>query len=382
MRWTAQTTFFEQPKISTPAITHPFEPDAAPPLTFSVWVGGIIRRWALIAKVMTGVILLGAIAAVLLPPVYQARASFFANSSSSFQLGGGGLGAMRGLASQFGVGSIGDPSESPEFYARLIESDELKRRLALSRFADERTGAPADTATLIEIMEIAATTPERQLELAGQQLGGMVRAKFFETTNLVEVLVQARWPILAAAVANRTVELVDEFNREQRASRARSKRQFLEARVATAQADLQRAEEGQRSFYEQNRQWRNSPGLVFEESRISRNVDIAADLYMTLQREFETARLEEFNDAALITVVDTSVVPQTAAWPRYGLLFVTLVLVGGIIGVIVAGCATVLADWRRRNPVGASFLRESLDSAPLSLRRRKSRVSEGAAPIR
>jgi uncharacterized protein involved in exopolysaccharide biosynthesis len=366
------------------APSSPVESDAAPPLTFSVWVGGIIRRWSLILKVMAAILLLGAIAAFVLPPVYLARASFFANSSSPSQLGGsvGGLGGMRGLATQLGVGSLGDPSESPEFYARLIESDELKRRLALSRFADEGTPARGDSATLLDILGIEAGAPARRLELAVKQLGGVVRTKFFETTNLVEVTVQMQWPGLTAAVANRTVELVGEFNSEQRVSRARSKRQFLEQRVATAYADLQSAEDDQRRFYEQNRQWRNSPGLVFEESRITRNVDVAADLYMTLRREFENARLEEFNDAALITVVDNAVVPQRPAWPRYGLLLAILLVIGGIIGVIVAGSATVLADWRRRNPVGASFLRESLDSAPLPLRRRRSRLSEGAAPIR
>ncbi|HUR91707.1 MAG TPA: GNVR domain-containing protein [Gemmatimonadaceae bacterium] len=367
-------------------VTPPHNLDAAPPLTFSVWIGGIIRRWALVLKVMALVLLLGGLAALIMPPVYVARSSFFANSSSSSSsLGGGGggsLGGMRGLASQFGVGSLGDPSESPEFYSQLIESDELKRRLAVSRFPDERTATTSDSARLIDILDISAETPARELELGVKMLGGIVRTKFFETTNLVEVTVQARWPALASAVANRTVALVGEFNREQRASRARGKRQFLEQRVATAYEDLRRAEEGQRSFYEQNRQWRNSPGLVFEESRIKRNVDSAADLYMALRREFENARLDEFNDAALITVVDTSTVPQKPAWPKYGLLFATLVIVGGMIGLVVAGSSTILADWRARNPVGASFLRDSLDSAPLPRRRRKNRLSEGAAPIR
>jgi uncharacterized protein involved in exopolysaccharide biosynthesis len=116
---------------------------------------------------------------------------------------------------------------------------------------------------------------------------------------------------------------------------------------------------------------------VFEEGLLRRNVDVATDLFLTQQRQFETARLDEFNDAAEITVVDPAVPPWKAQWPRYWILLASSLFVGALLGIMVAGSAAILADWRGRNPATASALRDSVASLPFPLgeRRRHPRVS-------
>jgi uncharacterized protein involved in exopolysaccharide biosynthesis len=350
------------------------------PLTFGVWLAGIIDRWRLVLWVMAGTVVAAALAAVLLPPVYQAHASFVTagstNSKMASALSGGGAG-LQGIASQLGVSSGGDPSESPNFYVRLIESQELKRRLLRSRFQDPRGKSPADSATLLEILRPRGSNPQQRMELGIKKLGQSITTDFDLKTNLVLLTVNARWSQLAAAIANRTIELVDGFNHEQRVSRARSKRVFVQSRLDSAKAELRNAEQQQRVFYDQNRSWRTSPQLVFDEGRLRRNVDVASDLFLTLQRQFETARLDEFNDAAEITVVDPAVPPWKAQWPRYWILLASSLFVGALLGIMVAGSAAILADWRGRNPATASALRDSVAALPFPLgeRRRHPRVS-------
>ncbi len=348
-----------------------------PPLTFSVWIAGIIARWKLVLQVMAGTLLVAAIAAIVLPPVYEAHASFVTASSSGGKMASAlssGVG-IQGLASQLGVGSVGEPSESPNFYVKLIESEELRRRLLNSRFRDPRAKSPRDSATLLEILRIKNKDPQRRVEIGLKQLRKSIATSFDLKTNLVELKVTSRFPDLAAAIANRTIELVDGFNHEQRVSRARSKRVFVQNRLDSAKAQLQQAEERQRFFYEQNRLWRNSPQLVFDEGRLRRNAEVATDLFLTLQRQFEAARLDEFNDAAVITVVDPGVPPHKAQWPRYWLLLASALAAGGILGVLVAGSSTVLADWRRRNPDRAGALSDSVAALPfVGERRRRPRL--------
>ncbi|HJQ09415.1 MAG TPA: GNVR domain-containing protein [Gemmatimonadaceae bacterium] len=348
------------------------------PLTFGVWLAGIISRWRLVLWVMAGTLVVAALAAVLLPPVYQAHASFVTVGSSSSKvanaLSGSGAG-LQGLASQLGVPSGTDPSESPNFYAKLIESDELKRRLLRSKFLDPRGKSPTDSATLLEILRPKAENPQRRMELAIKRIGKAITTNYDLKTNLVQLTVDARWSELAAAIANRTIGLVDAFNHEQRVSRYRSKRLFLQNRLDSAKIELQNAEQQQRIFYDQNRQWRSSPQLVFEEGRLRRNVDVASDLFLTLQRQFETARLDEFNDAAEITVVDPAVPPWKAQWPRYWVLLASALFVGGLLGVLFAGSATILADWRGRNPATATALSDSIAALPIPRGRRRSRAS-------
>lgn len=341
------------------------------PLTFGVWVAGIIRRWPLVFKVMGLVLIAASIGAVLIPPAYRAHASFVANTSSASKMAGGlaGTAGLAGLANQFGLGSRADPSESPNFYAKLIQSDELRRRLVHSYFPNPRTANSRDSATLIQILKIKNKNALRREEIAIKMVSKSVMVDFDGSTNLVTLTVNSRWPELAAAIANRTISLVDGFNREQRVSRARSKRTFVEDRLTTAKAELHAAEDRQKQFYEQNRLWRSSPHLVFEEGRIQRNTDVAEDLFLTLQRQFEAARLEEFSDAALITIVDPGVPPQKAQWPRYWLLLASALAIGGILGLLAAGSATVLADWTNRNPATASELSDSLAAIPRVRRR-------------
>jgi uncharacterized protein involved in exopolysaccharide biosynthesis len=350
------------------------------PLTFGVWLAGIIARWRLVLWVMAGTLVVAALAAVLLPPVYQAHASFVTagstNSKMAGALAGNGAG-LQGLASQLGVPSGNDPSESPNFYVRLIESEELKRRLLRSKFQDPRGNSPRDSATLLEIFRPRSDIPQRRMELGIKKLGQSISTDFDLKTNLVQLTVDARWSQLAAAIANRTIELVDAFNHEQRVSLARSKRLFVQSRLDSAKLQLQNAEERQRYFYDQNRQWKTSPQLVLEEQQLRRGVDVATDLFTTLQRQFETARLDEFNDAAQITVVDPAVPPWKAQWPRYWILLASSLFVGALLGIMVAGSATILTDWRGRNPATASALSDSIAALPFPLgeRRRRPRVS-------
>ena len=129
-------------------------------------------------------------------------------------------------------------------------------------------------------------------------------------------------------------------------------------------------------FYEQNRGLIMAPGLKFEEQRIKRDVDLASDLYINLDRQLEVARIDEINDAALITVIDSAIVPRKAKWPRYGVMGITAILLGGLAGILLAGSAAVMADWKERNPGSYQDVRAAMKTfrhelATAGLRRTK-----------
>lgn len=339
-------------------MTAPLAFEDPPPLTFSRWVAGVVARWKTVLLALLVTAALATAAVLFIPAVYQARASFVTNSSSSLKLPAGmsGGGALGGIASQLGLGATADPTESPDFYSELIKSRELKTRLLNSRFDDPRTSAAGDSVRLLDLLRIRNTDPQRRVEIGLKRLDQAMDVSFFDKTNLVKLKVNTEWPQLSAQVGNRTLDLVSQFNREQRTSRARSNRTFLESRVNRARTELDAAEARHRYFYDQNRSWKSSPSLVFQEQQLQRDVDRTAELYLLLQRQLETALLEENNDAALITVVDSAVAPRKAQWPRYGLLLMSVVIGGTILGVMFAGGATILADWRARNPGSALYL--------------------------
>ena len=321
-------------------------------LTFTRWLAGVLLRWRTVVAVTIITLILGFAATLIIPPVYRSNASFVANSSSSSKLqsSGSATSGLGGIISQLGGSVGGDPSESPNFYVELLSSRELLTRLLESRFPNPRTGAPHDSATLLTILHIKKADPRRQMELAVKKMNDATHPGLDSKTNLVWFSVDAEWPELSSQVANRLIELVSNFNRETRVSRAKSKRTFLQMRRDSAQTALREAEERLRVFYEQNRGAILAPGLRYEEQRIKRDGDLASDLYMNLDRQLEVARIDEINDAALITVIDSAVVPRKAQWPRYGVMLFTGTALGVLFGILLAGSAAVLADWRERNP--------------------------------
>jgi uncharacterized protein involved in exopolysaccharide biosynthesis len=339
-------------------------------LTFTRWLAGVLFRWRLIAVITVLAIVAALAASFIVPPVYRARASFVANSSSASKLPGVAASSpgVGGLISQLGGSIGGDPSESPNFYIQLFQSRELLTRLALTRFPNPRTDTPNDSATLIDIMRIKKKDPRLRMELAVKKLTKDIEAGFDIKTNLVSLAVDMQWPELASDVANKVIEQVTEFNRETRVSRAKAKRLFLEGRHDSAQMQLRNAEERQRFFYEQNRGLLTSPSLRAEEARIKREVDVASTLFLTIQGQLENARLDEINDAALITIIDKAIPPRKAQWPRYGALLFTATALGIVFGVLVAGSLAVLADWRIRNPESWSDFEHSLGRARSDVR--------------
>jgi len=337
------------------------------PLTFPALLAGTLSRWRTAVAVAAGTVLLTAALAVILPPSYRGTASFV-TTDAGLKLGGGGLSdlvtepGISGLASELGLGSTRDRSESPLFYQQLLSSRKLLTRPLLSRFHDPsvRPGAADDSVTLLSTLRIRDNDPQRALETAVKRLRRRMGVRVDLKTNLVVLTLDARWSSLAADAANRAVALVSEFNKEQRVSRARARRDFLETRVAAAQAELRAVEDSQKLFYERNRSWQNSPSLIVEDRRLRRQVETASTLYLSLRQQYETARIDEVNTTPVITVVDEAVAPRRREWPRLWLMLATAAMLGTGLGTLTAAFAELAGHWAREHPEQAMLLRTTL----------------------
>lgn len=299
------------------------------------------------------------IVALVLPPTYRSSVSFVSNTTESVKLPSGlsGLAGMGGMASQLGMNLGGEPSESPAFYVQLALSRELLTRLLESRFADPRSDATTDSAALVDILKLGkGRSPARRMELGIERLRRSITPNADPRTNLVELTFDMQWPELSAAVANRAAELVARFNLEQRTSRARSRRVFVEERLREAEGELRASEDRYRDFLQQNRQWRSSPTLTAAEARLDRRVSLANNLVTNLQQQFETARIDEVNNAPVVTPVDAAVAPVKPRWPRPFPLAVLALVTALVVAALTAGTATLFADWAARNPTDAAEL--------------------------
>lgn len=269
------------------------------------------RRWKLLVGLPLLAALIAAVVALGLPAVYTATATF------APETGSGGVtlpSGLAGFAQQFGLGASGG-ANSTLFYVQVLESRTVADEVLRSRFPDYRSTNPADSATLLDILEIAGAT-----ETASLARGRGVLARATTVSNMtgiiVRVSVETRYPHLSADVANRFIDLLNKFNLEVRQSSARARRRFTEERVRETEAELRDQEEELRRFLETNRQFAGSPVLTFQHERLQRRVVSKQEVVTALRRQYEEAKIAEVNDAHAITVVDRAVPPDMRSRPR------------------------------------------------------------------
>ena len=296
-------------------------------------VNVLLKRWKLVAGLPLAAAFLAAVIVLLVPARFTATASFVPEGESSAASLPGGL---AGIAAQFGVGIGGGGAESPAFYAQLLQSRTLQDQVLRTIFADPRAGGGADSAALLDILDIEGDSEEERLENGREELSEMISTRVNDKTDVVSVWVETRYPELSADVANLCIDLLGRFNLETRQSNAAERRRFIESRVAEAEAELRRAEDTLQAFFERNRQYQGSPELRFQADRLQRQVTLKQEVLSTLRREYEEARIQEVNDTPVITVIDRAVPPQEKSSPKRRLNVILAFVVGGVLGVLGA----------------------------------------------
>jgi uncharacterized protein involved in exopolysaccharide biosynthesis len=100
-------------------------------------------------------------------------------------------------------------------------------------------------------------------------------------------------------------------------------------------------------------------------------------MYLTLRREYETARIQEVNDAPVITVVDPAVPPHKKSRPKRALLVLMALALAGLSGLFWALGAEYLVRARSAETDRYDELRERILLLGSALRLRPSSARRG-----
>lgn len=300
----------------------------------------LLRRRRTVVGIPLTVTLLAVVISLILPVKYRATASFVPESESQgLQLPG----ALMGLASQLGVGTTGE-TNSPEFYVDVAWSRTLRDQVLNSRFPDPRLSTPSDSTPLLDILGVGGDTDTERLEAGREKLQNTMSVNADARTGIVSVSATTRFPTLSADLANRFVELLSRFNQETHQTHGKERRRFMEGRLAQGGEELDEAEEELKIFLEGNRQYEGSPELRFQYERLQRRVRIKEELFTTLSRHYEEARIQEVNDTPVITVIDRAVPPDRKWSPKRRVI----VVLTFVLGCMVAVLSALLSEYFRR----------------------------------
>lgn len=272
----------------------------------------LLKRWKLVVGFPAVATLAAVVLSLMSAPTYTATASFVP------EVEGTGTNLSSGvlmLASRFGFSASGG-ANSPAFYTNVLEGRTLRTELLETRLPDPRASTPGDSAVLLDILGVGGDTHLERLESGQGTLASTVSVSVDGGTSIVTVSVETNNQQLSADVANTLIALLSRFNLERRQSSALQRRRFVQGRVSETQGELHDAEEQLRRFLEQNRNFESSPNLSFQYDRLQRQVAIKQEVFTGLLRSYEEARIQEVNDAPVITVLDRAVTPQARSGPR------------------------------------------------------------------
>jgi len=258
---------------------------------------------------------------------YTANASFTPHSQQPNS-------QLIGLSAQLGIAiPNAQSSESPAFYASFLRSRGVLRAVASTPY---KVGDTDTTSSLSQLLEVEAETPERTLERTVIELGRRLDATATRETGVVNLSVRTRSPSLSKQVANRFLEIVNDFNVSRRQSQYTSERRFVEQRLDEAQNELRHSEDRLQQFLAENAGFRTSSSLSFQHDRLQRDVVTKQQVYSTLSESYERARIEEVRNTPVITTIET---PELPIFPdRRSLIikgFLSL-MAGAFLGIAAA----------------------------------------------
>ncbi len=281
----------------------------------------VARRRAVLMSLMFGGLLGGGMR-LLVGDQYTATAAFIVSTGRTSATSQ----SLSDLAAQYGLAVPGtEGGSSAQFFSGLVLTREV-----LERVLRTACSTLSDSTCLLDYFRGRGSS--RMEERALRRLRRALDLDVDVRTGILRLGVHLRDPKLAAEGANAFVRQLGVYSSEVRQEQGHAKRVFFDSRLEEVHDRLQTAELALRDFYIKNRQWASSPVLTYKEGLLRRQAALASELYLSLSRAVETARMEEVNTTPTITIVDEAIPPMQAdgwsgAWIGIGALL-------GLIGTI------------------------------------------------
>ena len=267
------------------------------------------RKRVLIISFVVGFLTLGV--NFLLPKYYRANAVILPETDKNKL---SSMGSLAGLASLAGVNVSG--GDISRLYPVILTSESVLTEVLQRRYATERF---KDSVNLVQYMELDEGSTAKNLDEALIRLKSLMAVSLDVKTNVVSASVEMREPRLAADVLNAALSEMDLFLREKRSTGATEQRKWIESRLVQVNAELRNAEEALKNFRDRNRRVTDSPELLLEQERLSREVQIKGTIDLELRKQAEIAKIDEIKQITTINVLDEGREPVKKERPKRGM---------------------------------------------------------------
>ena len=303
-------------------------------LTVERWRPYFIRlwdaRWKFI-KINAAVLVLAlAYLLFLTHPYFNSSVTILPDYANS---GGGMLSQLSGLASLAGV-SVGKGAPT-EIYQNLLTSESVIRPVVYAKYNTEEFDKPVN---LIEYFELE---PNESLPVRLQKrqmflsvLKSLTKSRIStdvdRMTKILTVTVKMPEAQLSADVVNNLVESLNNYVITQMKTFASDQEKYLSKRIKQVKDSLDTAENNLKTFSEKNRVIAQSPQLMLEQARLTRQITIIQAVYVELVKQNEIVKLQKLKDTPVLNIRELAKSPIKKTGPKRAISLILIMFFSGI----------------------------------------------------
>ena len=266
--------------------------------------------------------------------VYKTTAVILPTSGSNQDMNG-----LLGAAAQIGMSmplDLGNEIKWDEIYPEIVSSERLKRIVLQDTFKTNKYGSGQLLKSIIaKELNILNKTENKQLDEISRELDKLIIVNKTRFSSIVKLDVYGFEPEFTAAFADRIIYHSGRLQRGYKTKQINQKRQFLDDRIKAIEYEVKNAESALRLFREKNRHYNKSPTLILQEERLSQELALQRSLMVTLKSQFEKAKIEEVEKAAMIQVIDNPFIPWKHDSPKRAIVTIIFTFLGFFISVII-----------------------------------------------
>jgi uncharacterized protein involved in exopolysaccharide biosynthesis len=288
----------------------------------------------------------GVVYALLQPRTYEGVVRFVTAPGSTRM--------VAGVGGDLGPIQQRDPFD---YYASVLTSTQVLDAVLATKLGDESTvrshlGLPPDADPQAARTALSASAVRLDASTRSRTAG-----------SFPVLMIKASWsdPQMAADLANAFFKALQAYDQDIRSASAKERATFIGTQIDLTATRLKTAEDDLREFRQRNRLLMRAdtgsgrgaipvpPELELRRDQLQREVTVQSELYLTLKKAFDQARIAELDEASGLVVIEEASPPVTPT----GLARRRLAAGGCLIGFAL-GCVLVLVvEVRRRTDMNS-----------------------------
>ena len=220
------------------------------------------------------------------------------------------------IASSFGIelGSSNYSSglTSAEMFPALITSRSLMRSLLDDKFDTEKYGheQPLIKIILNSNGEVKKWSYKKKKQAVDELLRMISVEKKSRRSPLLTIRCVTNEPRFSAALLKSVIDKLVLKARNHKVDFVKQTVLFIKSRLKDVKLELLEKEEALKVFTESNRLIQDSPTLILERQRMSRDLEVTSSLYGSLLREYESVKIEESKLETYFEILDPPEIPS------------------------------------------------------------------------